>query len=132
MAWVVGVDVGGTFTDIFAIDRVSGRTFVHKLPSQPADPANAIMTGIASVAEIAGLDLNSLEHFSHGTTVGTNALIERRGADVALVTTEGFRDLLEIGRQTRPKLYDLQTDHPPPLVPRKHRFEVRRTVGCRG
>ena len=132
MAWVVGVDVGGTFTDIFAIDRVSGRTFVHKLPSQPADPANAIMTGIASVAEIVGLDLNSLEHFSHGTTVGTNALIERRGADVALVTTEGFRDLLEIGRQTRPKLYDLQTDHPPPLVPRKHRFEVSERLDAEG
>ncbi len=132
MTWIVGVDVGGTFTDIFAIDRASGQAFVHKLPSQPHDPANAIMSGIKALAEASGLALEEIEFFSHGTTVGTNALIERRGADVALITTDGFRDLLEIGRQTRPKLYDLQADHPPPLVPRKHRFEVRERLDAGG
>ncbi|MDA0262369.1 MAG: hydantoinase/oxoprolinase family protein, partial [Proteobacteria bacterium] len=124
MTWIVGVDVGGTFTDVFAVDRESGETFVHKLPSQPRNPAEAILRGLESLATMTGLALDRLEQFSHGTTVGTNALIERSGADVALITTDGFRDLLEIGRQTRPGLYDLQTDHPAPLVPRKHRFEV--------
>ncbi len=132
MTWIVGVDVGGTFTDLFAIDRASGQAFVHKLPSQPDDPANAIMSGIEALAEASGLALNEIDFFSHGTTVGTNALIERRGADVALITTDGFRDLLEIGRQTRPKLYDLQVDHPPPLVPRKHRFEVSERLDAEG
>ena len=132
MTWIVGVDVGGTFTDIFAFDRKTGQTFVHKLPSQPSDPANAIIDGIVGLARERGLALNRLGRFSHGTTVGTNALIERRGADVALITTDGFRDLLEIGRQTRPKLYDLQVDHPAPLVPRKHRFEVAERLDADG
>lgn len=132
MPWVVGVDVGGTFTDVFAIDRESGRAFVHKVSSRPSEPDQAIVGGIEAVSQAHGLDLGDLRDFAHGTTVGTNALIERRGADVALITTEGFRDLLEIGRQTRPLLYDLQADHPAPLVPRKRRFEVRERLGAEG
>ena len=132
MTWIVGVDVGGTFTDIFAVDRSTGRTYTHKRPSQPDNPARAIISGILELANRASLAPDALDRFSHGTTVGTNALIERRGAEVALVTTDGFRDLLEIGRQTRPKLYDLQSDHPAPLVARKHRFEVPERLDAAG
>ncbi len=132
MPWVVGVDVGGTFTDVFAVDYESGRTFVHKVPSRPSEPEQAIVGGIESLSQAHGLELGDLRDLAHGTTVGTNALIERRGADVALITTEGFRDLLEIGRQTRPLLYDLQADNPAPLVPRKWRFEVRERLGAEG
>ena len=132
MSWIVGVDVGGTFTDIFAVDRESGRSVVHKVPSRPADPVQPIIGGIKALSERIGFNLSDLVDFCHGTTVGTNALIQRRGAEVALITTDGFRDLLEIGRQTRPKLYDLHADHPAPLVPRKHRFEVIERLDANG
>ena len=132
MPWIVGVDVGGTFTDIFAVEPESGRSFVHKVPSRPDDPARAVIDGVAALAERTGLGSRDLVDFRHGTTVGTNALIERRGAEVALVTTDGFRDLLEIGRQTRPLLYDLQADRPAPLVPRKRRFEAAERLDAEG
>ena len=120
---VVGVDVGGTFTD-FAVLR-DGRLEVYKLPSTPSDPSRGILQGVSdlSVGEAS---------YVHGSTVATNALLERRGARTALVTTHGFEDVLEIGRQNRPALYDLGVDRPPALVPAELRFGVSERVDQAG
>ncbi len=130
--WFIGVDVGGTFTDFYAFDDATGAEHVHKTPSTPENPAEAILAGLDDLLESQGIDRAAIGRLGHGTTVATNALIQRRGAAVALVTTEGFRDLLEIGRQTRPKMYDLQADYPPPIVPREHRFEIAERIGPDG
>lgn len=132
MSWMVGVDVGGTFTDLYAFEPHSRRIVVHKVPSTPADPSQAILTGLEGLRDHHGVDLAVMERFAHGTTVATNALIQRRGGRLALISTKGFRDLLEIGRQIRPHVYDVQTDFPPPLVPRERRLEVGERVGSRG
>ncbi len=132
--WLVGVDVGGTFTDFFAFHGASGRVVLHKTPSTPDNPAEAIVTGLGGLAAAAGAGFSAdrIAALAHGTTVATNALIQRSGARVAMVTTENFRDLVEIGRQVRPKLYDLKADHPAPLAPRSRRFEVRERMGPAG
>jgi N-methylhydantoinase A/oxoprolinase/acetone carboxylase beta subunit len=114
-AGAVGVDTGGTFTDVVAAD---GR--IAKVLSSRADPSSAVAAGIASVGGASTL--------FHGTTVATNALLERRGGVVALVTSAGFADVIEIGRQDRPSLYDPFADRPVPLVPRSLRFEVDRVT----
>lgn len=124
MSTVIGVDVGGTFTDFFILDTATGATSVFKTSSTPANPALAIAEGLRAILESGLADARAISRISHGTTVGTNALIERKGADVTLIVTRGFRDLLEIGRQTRPHLYSLQIDAPEPLVPRSRRLEV--------
>ncbi|MDQ1438204.1 MAG: N-methylhydantoinase [Acidimicrobiaceae bacterium] len=111
----VGVDTGGTFTDVVADD---GR--IVKVPSTPADPGAAVREGVSTVWARAGRP----ELMAHGTTVATNALLERRGAVVALVTNEGMADVIEIARQDRPSLYDIWADRPTPLVRRELRFEV--------
>jgi N-methylhydantoinase A len=108
----LGIDVGGTFTDLVAL--VDGEVVTAKVPSTPRDQAE----GVLRVLVAGGVDAARVGVFAHGTTVATNALLERRGARTALVTTAGFRDVLEIGRQQRPALYDLTADRPPPLVPR--------------
>ena len=128
MSWFVGVDVGGTFTDFFAFEESTGETFVHKTPSTPDAPAQAIANGLQAVCRARSIPLDRVARLAHGTTVATNALLQRRGGTVALITTEGFRDLLEIGRQTRPHMYSLQEDHPAPVVPRERRFEVAERV----
>ena len=120
----IGVDVGGTFTDLVVTIGDENRTVLHKLPSTPERPDRAIIDGIREVLAARGLTAADVEHLAHGTTVGTNALIQRRGGRVALVTSEGFRDLLEIGRQTRPKVYDIHLDYPKPIVERALRLEV--------
>jgi N-methylhydantoinase A len=132
MVWFVGVDVGGTFTDFYAFDEDQQVIRVHKRPSTPQNPALAILSGLDDLARDQGVIPNDVSRFAHGTTVATNALIQRRGAAVALITTEGFRDLLEIGRQIRPKMYDLKADEPPPLVPRKHRIEIKERIAADG
>jgi N-methylhydantoinase A len=132
MAWTIGVDVGGTFTDFHAIDDQTGAFHVGKTASTPANPAAAILIGLAALCDRNNIPLDEIERLSHGTTVGTNALIQRTGSRVALITTKGFRDLLEIGRQTRPHMYDLQKDHPAPLVDREHRIELDERIGPDG
>ncbi|MYA87477.1 MAG: hydantoinase/oxoprolinase family protein [Boseongicola sp. SB0662_bin_57] len=132
MAWTVGVDVGGTFTDFFAFDEVHGKTVVHKTLSTPENPAEAVTEGLSELCDAEGIDLEEIERFSHGTTVGTNTLIQRKGARVAVVTTRGFRDLLEIGRQVRPRIFSLQEDYPPPLASRRNCFEVTERIGPDG
>ncbi len=124
MAWLIGVDVGGTFTDFYAVDAASGDVRLFKHPSTPANPSNAIVEGLEAMTSEFGIAPKSVERIGHGTTVATNALIQRSGGKVALITTKGFRDLLEIGRQTRPHMYSLQIDHPDPLVSRELRFEI--------
>ncbi len=125
----VGVDTGGTFTDfVFALD---GRLEMFKVRSTPADPSIAIEDGLQQVATHAGVALDKIE-VVHGTTVGTNALLERRGARTALITTEGFEDVLEIGRQARPELYNLNAVKPPPVVPAELRFGLTERVTATG
>ncbi|MGI9501083.1 MAG: hydantoinase/oxoprolinase family protein, partial [Geminicoccaceae bacterium] len=120
----IGVDVGGTFTDI-AINRDDGSNLLlHKLPSTPDAPEQAITDGLRAIFEQNGLSASAVQRLAHGTTVGTNALIQRKCGKVGLVTSEGFRDLLEIGRQTRPTVYDMHSDHPAPLVERHLRIGV--------
>jgi N-methylhydantoinase A len=120
----LGVDVGGTFTDIALWDELRQRLTVLKLPSVPADPAEGILAGIRAITARDGIPPAALGFVAHGTTVATNALLEKKGARTALLTTRGFRDLLEIARQKRPDLYDLQADKPPTLVPRAWRLEA--------
>ena len=120
----IGVDTGGTFTDVVADDGS-----VAKLPSTPADPGDAVRAGAAAVLPSGEV---RPEVLAHGTTVATNALLERRGARVALVTNEGFADVIEIARQDRPSLYDLWADRPEPLVGRADRVEVPGRLGPDG
>ena len=132
MAWVVGVDVGGTFTDFYAVHPDTGVQVRYKRPSTPDDPGKAILLGLEEMASRSSLNLAQAERVAHGTTVATNALIQRKGGKVTLVTTKGFRDLLEIGRQVRPHMYDLQRDAPAPLVPEERRLEVAERVSAGG
>src|SRR5258708_14600134 len=112
----VGVDTGGTFTDLVLLQE--GKIRVHKILSTPDDPSQAILQGLANlrVAE-------NLHALVHGSTVATNAVLERKGVRTGLITTAGFRNVLEIGRQTRPKLYDLRVQKDPPPLPPAPRSE---------
>src|ERR1700741_2170654 len=126
--WRVGVDSGGTFTDICLFDEQEGRVETWKVPSTPDDPSRGIAQGVEEGMRRVAPDAKSpaapIVYFGHGTTVATNALIQHRGVKTGLVTTDGFRDLLEIGRQKRPDLYDIQADKPLTLVPRDLRLAV--------
>ena len=132
MSWIIGVDVGGTFTDFFALNPATGSFDVYKRPSTPENPASAILKGMQELCASKNIAPDSVSRVCHGTTVATNALIQRRGGKVALLTTYGFRDLLEIGRQTRPHLFSLQLDNPEPLVNRALRYEVEERIGPNG
>jgi N-methylhydantoinase A len=122
----LGVDVGGTFTDLVALS--DGTLVTAKVPSTPQDQSVGVMNAVGASRVEAG----AVTALAHGMTVATNALLERRGARMALVTTEGFRDVLEIARQNRPSLYDLSADRPPPLVPRDLRFTLKERMGPEG
>ena len=128
----IGVDIGGTFTDFVVLHPEHGRVETFKLLSTPHDPAQAVLAGLNQITDLSqagrGLDIQVI----HGSTVATNALLERRGARTALITTEGFRDVIQIGRQNRPALYDLAADPPAPLVPDNLRFHVRERVSHQG
>ena len=125
----VGVDTGGTFTDF--VFEAGGKLRVFKLASTPHDPSAAINEGLKLIASETGMRLSHLE-VVHGTTVGTNALLQRRGARTALVTTKGFEDVLAIGRQARPELYNLNAVRPPPLIPDELRFGIKERVAASG
>lgn len=128
MGWRIGVDSGGTFTDICLFEETTGRIEIWKTPSTPDDPSRGIAEVVKQGLERVGSRIPELTFFGHGTTVATNALIELRGVKTALLTTDGFRDLLEIGRQRRPDLYDVMVDKPQVLVPRDLRIEVPERV----
>lgn len=124
MGYKLGVDVGGTFTDLCLFNEDHKETLVLKIPSVPNDPSKAIIEGIKNILKLNHVESESVQYLVHGTTVGTNAAIERKGAKTALITTEGFRDLLELARQTRPSVYNLFKDKPEPLIKRSLRKEV--------
>jgi N-methylhydantoinase A len=124
----LGVDTGGTFTDCVVLEH--GEIKILKVFSTPEDASRGVLDGVRRLAQACQL-AGPLE-IVHGTTVGTNSLLERRGARVALVTTAGFADVIEIGRQARPRLYDLEARQAPPLVPRKLRFGVRERTAADG
>src|SRR5947199_6361229 len=125
----VGVDTGGTFTDF--VFEAAGELRIFKLASTPDDPSRAIIEGLRRIAAETGSRLSEIE-VVHGTTVGTNALLQRRGARIALLTTAGFEDVIEIGRQARPELYNLNAVKPPPLVPSELRFGIKERITADG
>lgn len=129
----LGVDIGGTFTDFLALDDATGELTLFKVPSTPHDPSEAFLTGLDLLAQ-AGVPTSSLDQCIHGTTVATNTVIQRNGAKTGLITTHGFRDVLEIGRSNRPydKVYDLQWLRPKPLVERYLRLGVHERADSHG
>ncbi len=120
----IAFDIGGTFTDFVLHDDANGRTHVLKISSTPDDPGMAVMAGLERLLDQEGLEGNAIDSVLHATTVATNAVLERKGALTGLITTQGFRDVLIIGRQKRYETYDLYIDKPAPLVPRRHIVEV--------
>ncbi len=128
--FIVGIDVGGTFTDLTAVDDATGLVVVTKVPSRPRNEAAAVLDGLAAL----GIAPRDVRRLVHGTTVGTNAVLERRGAPVAVLTTAGFRDLIEIGRTKRniPALFVPTFVRPKPVVERKRRFEVTERLNADG
>jgi N-methylhydantoinase A len=127
MSWIAGIDVGGTFTDLIALDAASGQVRLAKVPTTPENQAY----GVIAALEDAGIALNELALIVHGTTTTTNALLERKLAKTGLITTRGFRDVLELGRRTRPRPYGL-TGWFEPLIPRELRLEVSERMDAEG
>ena len=127
----IGVDIGGTFTDLVLLDG-SGTCFSRKVPSTPGDPAEAVITGIGLILGDAGLQSGDVSEVLHGTTVGSNTLLQKVGARTGLLTTKGFRDVLEIGRIRTPDMFDLTWDKPLPLVRRQLRREIDERIDARG
>ncbi|MFN8704859.1 MAG: hydantoinase/oxoprolinase family protein [Rhodospirillales bacterium] len=128
----IGVDVGGTFTDFTILDERNDAIRFFKVPSTPKDPSQAIEDGLRQIIATFSIDPAAIGYLGHGTTVATNIVIERRGARTGLLTTRGFRDVLELGRQARPSIYDYRIQKPPVLVPRERRVEVTERVGPDG
>ena len=128
----IGVDVGGTFTDALLMDDATGRSFVSKTLTSPLDPSLGVLRAIGDCLEAAGAPFSGLLNVIHGTTMVTNAIIQRRGAPTALLTTRGFRDVLDIAREHRFDMYDLLLTTPRPLVPREDRFEVDERIFADG
>jgi len=128
----IGVDIGGTFTDLVWVDDATGAVQVGKLLTTPKDPSQAVEQGLVTLLNDAGGRTADVRALIHGTTLATNALIERKGARTGLLTTEGFRDAVEIGREGRYDMYDLFIDQPAPLVPRHLRLEVKERIMADG
>jgi len=128
----VGVDIGGTFTDIFLLSSEGGEVAIGKVLTTPRDPALAVVNGLRALLAERGIALTSVTHLVHGTTLITNAIIERKGAKTGLITTKGFRDALEIGRERRYDIYDISLENPEPLVPRFLRREVNERLDNTG
>ena len=128
----LGVDIGGTFTDAVLLSEASGATRIAKVPSTPADPSRGFLNAVERILSDGDVAPDAISYLVHGTTVATNSLIERKTPRTAFITTEGFRDMLEIGRQVRPTLYDIHFEKPPPLVPRNLCFEVKERLDARG
>lgn len=127
----VGVDVGGTFTDLILVDESSGQISVDKLPSTQDDPARAVIAGVRRLCEKSRLPLNEVDEVLHGTTVATNIVLTHTGAEVGMITTEGFRDILHIARHKKPLNFSLQQELPwqaRPLVKRRNRLTVPERV----
>ncbi|GAJ95514.1 MULTISPECIES: hydantoinase/oxoprolinase family protein [Rhizobium] len=132
MALRIGVDSGGTFTDVCLFDEETGKLDIWKVPSTPDDPSRGISDGVSEGLATVASTAAHVAFLGHGTTVATNALIELKGVATGLITTDGFRDLLEIGRQKRPSLYDMNAEKPETLVSRDRRQEVPERLKCDG
>ena len=132
MGWRIGVDIGGTFTDVAVLDEASGRAGIAKVSTTPHDFGAAVIEGARAAIDEYGIVPESVTLLSHATTIVTNALLEAKGANVALVATRGFRDVLEIRRSARADLYDLFQDAPAVLVPRRRRLEVTERIDAQG
>ena len=130
----LGVDIGGTFTDVAleVSDAIGERRFSAKILTTPEAPERAVIAAIREVLREASLPPRDLALIIHGTTLATNAIIERKGAKTALITTEGFRDTIEIRHENRFEQYDVNIDLPPPLVPRRLRFVVPERINAQG
>ena len=129
----IGVDIGGTFTDGTLVDSSTGQVTTSKVLTTPADPAEGFISAVNKLLGVNNdVDPSEIEHVVHATTVATNAIIEGKTAKTAFVTTQGFRDMLEIARQIRPSLYDLQFEKPAPLVPRQLCFEIPERLDAKG
>ena len=131
-SWRIGVDIGGTFTDIVLWDSQGGEMILDKILTTPDDPSLAVLEGIERVLKANQISAQELSSVIHGTTLVANALIERKGVTTGLITTSGFRDVLEIGREWRYDLFNLDIEMPKPLVPRHLRFEATERIGPDG
>lgn len=128
----LGIDIGGTFTDLVTVDEVGGELRTMKVPSRPADPAGAVREGIERLGEAAGIDPGEIVYFVHGTTIALNTLIQRAGARTGLIITRGFGDVLEIGRLRLPNPNDFMCERPEPLVPRHLVAEIDERILANG
>jgi len=127
----IGVDIGGTFTDL-VLARDDNTLFVGKVSSTPADPGEAVINGLAEMLSKLSIDPLDVREIVHGTTVGSNAILQRKGAKTALLTTKGFRDVLEIGRIRTPEMFNLAWEKPEPLAPRRYRREITERIAADG
>ena len=132
MAWRIGIDIGGTFTDVALVEEASGRIAIAKLPTTPHDFGQAVLDGIRHALDANRIDPSEVSLLSHATTVVTNALLQNKGARAGFVATRGFRDILELRRSSRADLYDLLQDAPAVLVPRRWRFEITERIDAQG
>jgi N-methylhydantoinase A len=132
VSWRIGIDIGGTFTDVALVEEASGRIGVAKVPTTPADPAQGVLAALDVAMRRHAVAPAEVGLLSHATTIVTNAILEEKGARAALVTTRGFRDVLELRRSARANLYDMFQDAPAVLIPRRRRFEITERIGADG
>src|SRR5438067_12663122 len=132
MTWRIGIDIGGTFTDVALVDDAGAHVGVAKVPTTPGDLAQGVLCALDMAMRRYALGPQDVSLFSHATTVVTNAILEESGARAALITTRGFRDVLELRRSARADLYDLFQDPPATLIPRRRRFEITERIGADG
>src|SRR5258708_7472754 len=129
---MIGVDVGGTFTDLVYADTEAGQTAVHKVSTTPDYPSRGVVTGLVALCDKYGISRETIDVVFHGTTIATNAILEHDGAVTGMITTGGYRDILHIGRHQRPQHYSIMQDIPwqsRPLVKRRHRKTVTERRG---
>ena len=130
----LGIDVGGTFTDVILVDEKTGTFHYTKTPTTHHDLAEGVVNGLEEILDIGGVSMDDIDYIIHGTTIGTNAIVEGKGAKDGLITTAGFEDVLEIRRVARPKeaAFDFGADNPPPLVPRYLRKGIIERINSKG
>jgi N-methylhydantoinase A len=132
MAWRIGIDIGGTFTDIALVEDARGSIGIVKVPTMPKNLAEGVLGALQTAMRRHAIPAAEVSLLSHATTIVTNAILAESGARAALVTTRGFRDVLELRRSARADLYDLFQDAPAVLIPRRRRFEITERIGADG
>src|SRR5215471_16528140 len=132
MAWRIGIDIGGTFTDIALVEEARGSIGIAKVPTTPKNLAEGVLGALQTAMRRCAIPATEVNLLSHATTVVTNAILAESGARAALITTRGFRDVLELRRSARADLYDLFQDAPAVLIPRRRRFEITERIGADG